>query len=487
MGLSVAGRAEVKRCRRVLPLTVADAYAICVLAPRAEIQARLAETDHVPIVHLMLDAAARQSDGDVIGAEARLRRAVDRASPAERAYPVDLLAPLLLAQHLYARAGTLVAGTLPADPTMRRLEAARAAVLTLVDSAVGDPQLARARAAQARTMLSDAGGAGDRLEAMRVLERLGRAAICRGQLAEAADELGAALRIAHSLRGDRAAAALHDALQSLHRTGTGDARRAWAHVLAQQRDAERGGDIALARAARALRYELAAERGVSDEVDAARTALDVEPLPERYRSRFARILADALSAGWRDDFAAARDALAGELTRPGRTDGERGVAQALFALTATALGQDALARRHARRAIALDEGSHAALPADELRRRRLARALGVLAGKISRSATRSDREVLAAVAPHAGGYARFVQAVRRRLARRPTNGPLTGAETEVLRLIARGQTAPQIATLLGRSAHTVRTHVRNIGMKLETHARSDAVARARELGILAPP
>jgi LuxR family maltose regulon positive regulatory protein len=36
------------------------------------------------------------------------------------------------------------------------------------------------------------------------------------------------------------------------------------------------------------------------------------------------------------------------------------------------------------------------------------------------------------------------------------------------------------------SANTVRTHMRHIYGKLDAHSRSEAVARARELGLLAP-
>ncbi len=45
---------------------------------------------------------------------------------------------------------------------------------------------------------------------------------------------------------------------------------------------------------------------------------------------------------------------------------------------------------------------------------------------------------------------------------------------------------PEIARELSLSVHTVRTHVRHLFAKLGAHARTEAVARARALGLLAP-
>ena len=61
--------------------------------------------------------------------------------------------------------------------------------------------------------------------------------------------------------------------------------------------------------------------------------------------------------------------------------------------------------------------------------------------------------------------------------------PLSEREIEVLHLIAEGLTNPEIATRLFLSTHTVKVHTRNIYGKLGAHNRTEAVARARSLGI----
>lgn len=61
--------------------------------------------------------------------------------------------------------------------------------------------------------------------------------------------------------------------------------------------------------------------------------------------------------------------------------------------------------------------------------------------------------------------------------------PIHPRELEVLRLISAGLTNSQIAEKLVISTGTVKTHVHNICGKLETHNRTEAAARARELGL----
>jgi LuxR family maltose regulon positive regulatory protein len=62
--------------------------------------------------------------------------------------------------------------------------------------------------------------------------------------------------------------------------------------------------------------------------------------------------------------------------------------------------------------------------------------------------------------------------------------PLSEREIEVLQLIAEGLTNQKIAVRLFLSLNTVKGHTRNIYGKLGVHSRTQAVARARALGIL---
>ncbi len=68
----------------------------------------------------------------------------------------------------------------------------------------------------------------------------------------------------------------------------------------------------------------------------------------------------------------------------------------------------------------------------------------------------------------------------------PLLEPLSDSEVRVLRYLPTSLTAPEIARDLYVSHNTVKTHVRNLYMKLGTNRRAEAVSRARDLGLLAP-
>jgi LuxR family maltose regulon positive regulatory protein len=62
--------------------------------------------------------------------------------------------------------------------------------------------------------------------------------------------------------------------------------------------------------------------------------------------------------------------------------------------------------------------------------------------------------------------------------------PLSARELQVLWLVAEGLTNREIASRLTVALSTVKVHTRNIYGKLDVHSRVQAVARARDLGLL---
>jgi LuxR family transcriptional regulator, maltose regulon positive regulatory protein len=70
-------------------------------------------------------------------------------------------------------------------------------------------------------------------------------------------------------------------------------------------------------------------------------------------------------------------------------------------------------------------------------------------------------------------------------ASRPLPDDLSAAELRVVGYLPSNLKAPEIAAELYVSPNTVRTHLRHIYAKLDAHSRSEAVARARESGLVA--
>jgi LuxR family transcriptional regulator, maltose regulon positive regulatory protein len=64
--------------------------------------------------------------------------------------------------------------------------------------------------------------------------------------------------------------------------------------------------------------------------------------------------------------------------------------------------------------------------------------------------------------------------------------PLSESELRVLRYLPTNLRSCEIAAELFVSRNTIRTHIRNVYLKLGVHSRADAVTRAREHGLLSP-
>ncbi len=66
----------------------------------------------------------------------------------------------------------------------------------------------------------------------------------------------------------------------------------------------------------------------------------------------------------------------------------------------------------------------------------------------------------------------------------PLVEPLTDREREILRLIVEGVSTEMMATTLGVSSNTVRTHVQHVLRKLQVHHRGKAARRALDRGLI---
>lgn len=77
----------------------------------------------------------------------------------------------------------------------------------------------------------------------------------------------------------------------------------------------------------------------------------------------------------------------------------------------------------------------------------------------------------------------------RRLSRphRVAGGDLSARELDVLRLLAEGRAARQVAEQLHISVNTARNHIQNVITKLHAHSRLEAVANALREGLIEPP
>jgi DNA-binding NarL/FixJ family response regulator len=74
--------------------------------------------------------------------------------------------------------------------------------------------------------------------------------------------------------------------------------------------------------------------------------------------------------------------------------------------------------------------------------------------------------------------------LRKRRFRDEPHRRLTRRETEILSLMVRGVKSREIARSLGIRYVTVRTHIRNMAVKLAAHSKLEVVARAHQLELL---
>jgi DNA-binding CsgD family transcriptional regulator len=93
----------------------------------------------------------------------------------------------------------------------------------------------------------------------------------------------------------------------------------------------------------------------------------------------------------------------------------------------------------------------------------------------------TDRQLILFVALSTSRWGRHS---RRDRDQEPDGGELSPREREVVRLVALGETGPEIAAELHISHQTVRTHVRNAMEKLGARSRAQLVAKALGEGVI---
>jgi DNA-binding NarL/FixJ family response regulator len=93
-------------------------------------------------------------------------------------------------------------------------------------------------------------------------------------------------------------------------------------------------------------------------------------------------------------------------------------------------------------------------------------------------------ELLKVIRTVRGGQRAIPAAVAARLAEYTPRVELTPRELEVLLLMAKGLSNPEIASMLGRTESTMKVHVSNILEKLNVTDRTEAVTVAIQRGIL---
>jgi len=84
--------------------------------------------------------------------------------------------------------------------------------------------------------------------------------------------------------------------------------------------------------------------------------------------------------------------------------------------------------------------------------------------------------------PHCGAQMKQAAAAERHVAM--AHEPLSRAQLRVLRLLNRGLTTREIATSLNVAVGTVRWHFSHIFAKLNARNRTEAIVKARQMGVL---
>jgi ATP/maltotriose-dependent transcriptional regulator MalT len=475
------------------------AYEIAIRASSTDELARAAAQSgaHRDAASLLLKGVSAQFRGNVERCIELLQRALAAAAEEERAYVVDVLAPVLLMQGEVRAAEELLEGVAVVP---RELEGPFASLRAIALARSDEEDDARALCLEA-----DRRSRGGEFSRARVLQRLSTAYYYMCDFEQAGEAAKKSASAFGRLGAHRAAAAALSVAYNIQHAYIGDVEETYRLAKSMTYEAELAHDRSFTITGLVAQYELAAELGDATTVAQLAGTIRKEALPELYRERFARGLADTLPYAWASDFTAFKaNAI---LLRDASANSRAAIAlaSALRSLAEAALGDVPEARRSSRNAIAVASLHARGEAAYDVRYRRIARALAaatcIMIGDSVRGqrsvggrSLRNDADVQAIVRVASGadwrtagrrvrGYARVVAAVRAGLAD-SIDSPLTHAETEILGFLADGMSAPAIALELDRSVHTVRAHTRAIIQKFGVSGRGAAISHARRIGLV---
>ena len=448
-----------------------------------------------------LRAMKSVTSADIPGAIALLKRGAAHTEGRLREYLLDFLIPLLIntnqideAREALDAAGGSAPELTPAFAALRAIVAARAGN----DTASAE----HAREALAHGRLVD-----NPMIVGRVLSRVATAAFYREDFNEAQDRALEAARLFERFESHRNAAVSYSVLYIVAHDWVGDQDVARFYARKITMNAHLADDTSMENFGVLAQLDIAAEAGDGRRVASLRARLLSNPLNEQYyRERFVYTISDVLAHGWAGRFDAVRVSLTALRHAEGLSLPERSLCDALLAIAALSASHTDLARRLARRALSETTERSRKEPLFDARRRRIARILAAavcivlgdgVRGRRALSRTVDPERIFASIVDANGmdeartpplmrGYAMFLNEGCR-LARelQPSHG-LTEAELEVLKALPAGTTLATIAMSLGKSKKTVERQVGNIYAKLHVANRTQAVERARDLGIYTP-
>lgn len=435
--------------------------------------------------------------GDVAGGIALLRRAISLTPGREARYYVDLAVPLMLSAGRFDEADVFLSTEyLERDELSPAIDALRAVVLARqgrddLSRELAEKALIIARAQEKPTILA------------RVLQRSAASAFHREEFGEAQERAVEAARLYEQLGSFRNAATAYSLLYVIAKGWLDDPEIARLYAERLTMSSERSGDVAMQNYGLICQLGLAVEMADERRFGSLRARLLANPLQEQYRERYPYVVSEAVVHMWSGRFESARAALELLASDGQRTLAERSTCEALIALCDAARSDVADAKRRSHLVLSRTAHRSGPEPLHEWQIRRVARIVAactcILVGEnvrgrraLSRtfdpqriftnfatSKLLDERNVPASMR----GYARAINsACEAALRHQPPLG-LTPAELQILRLLPEGATLAQIAQSFGRSRKTIARHVEAIYDKLEVSNRTQAVQRARELGL----